>query len=222
MAVENIATRAALAEGRATTVTVAAKLQKSGALTAFVSADPFAKGLTFAGRAEIRHLELRDLFAFTAQKSDLQAKEGKLDLFSEFEARDGRIKGGVKPVLTNVEVGPTSKGFIDRLKAWLVDEAVELASDRVPGREAVATVIPIRGTVKSPHVQLVPAVLGVVRNAFVVALASGFSYVPPPEADKKKGLLGQVKDALKKKPGPAAAQPEHAGRKAAPRPGRKP
>jgi hypothetical protein len=218
VAVENIATRPALAEGRATTATVAAKLQRTGELSAFVSADPFAKSLTFAGRAAVRHLALRDLYAFTAEKSDIQAKAGTLDLFAEFEARDGKLTGGVKPVLENVELGPSDKDFVSRLKAWLADKAIEIASDRVPGREAVATVIPIRGTVKDPQVQLVPAILGVIRNAFVVGLASGFAYVPPPEAEKKKGVFGQMKDALTKKPGPAPAQPEKAaGRKAPPR-----
>jgi Domain of Unknown Function (DUF748) len=207
-AIENIATREALAEGRPTTTTVSAVVQKSGQLTAFVSADPFAKGLTFAGRVSLEHLDLRDLYSFLAEKSDVQAKRGTLELFAEFQAKDGHLTGGVKPVLENVEIGPADGKLVDRLKAWFADKAVELASDRVPGRKAVATVIPIRGTVSNPHVQLVPAILGVVRNAFVVGLTSGFAYVPPPVAEEKKGVLGQVKDALKGKPGPPPAQPE--------------
>jgi hypothetical protein len=215
VAMENIATRPALAEGRATTATVAAKLQRTGEVTGFVSADPFAKNLTFAGRAAVRHLALRDLFAFTAEKTDLQARKGTLDMYAEFEARDGRLTGGVKPILKDVEVAPTDKDVLSRLKAWLADKAIELASDNIPGRNAVATVIPIRGTVKDPHAQLTPAILGVIRNSFVVGLESGFAYVPPPVAEKKKGFFGQIKEALsKKKPGPPPAQPERtAGRK---------
>jgi hypothetical protein len=103
-----------------------------------------------------------------------------------------------------------------RLKAWFADKAVELASDRIPERKAVATVIPLRGTLDDPHVQVMPAVMGVIRNAFVAGLASGFSYLPPPVAEKPRGVLGQASDALKKRPGPPPAQPERptAGRRA--------
>jgi hypothetical protein len=222
-AVENFATRPALAQGRPTILTLSAAVQKSGQLTAFVSADPFAKGLTFAGRTALEHLELRDLHAFMAEKTDLQARKGTLELFAEFQAKDGKLTGGVKPVLKNVEIGPSDQGLLDRLKAWLADKAVELASDRVPGRQAVATVIPIRGRLDKPDVQLAPAILGVIRNAFVVGLASGFSYVPPPVAEKKKGVLQQAREALQKKPGPPEAQPEPAagGKGTSSRPGRK-
>jgi len=221
-AVENFATRPALAKGRPTILTLSAIVQKSGRLTTFVSADPFAKALTFAGRASIERLDLRDLYAFLAEKANMQARKGTFDLFAEFEAKNGTLTGGVKPVLKNVDFAPTDKGLVDKLKAWLADKAVELASDRVPGRNAVATVIPIRGTLDNPHAQLMPAVLGVIRNAFVVGLTSGFSYVPPPVTGKKEGVLQQAGEALKKKPGPPPAQPEPAsGRKGNPRPGRR-
>jgi hypothetical protein len=222
-AVENFATRPALAQGRPTILTLAAVVQKSGRLSAFVSADPFAKGLTFGGRTALEHLDLRDLHAFMAEKTDMEAKKGTLDVFAEFQARAGKLTGGVKPVLKDVEIGPTDSGLLDRLKAWLADKAVELVSDRVPGRKAVATVVPIRGTLDRPDIQLGPAILGVVRNAFVVGLTSGFAYVPPPVADEKKGILRQAGDALQKKPGPPAAQPESGGggKGTSTRPGRK-
>lgn len=221
VAIENIATRAALAEGRPTTTTMSAVLQKTGRVTAFVSADPFAKGLTFAGRASVEHLDLRDLWALMAEKANMQAKRGTLDLFTEFQAKDGHLTGGVKPVLKNVDIGPTDSKLIDRVKAWVADKAVEIASDRVPGRKAVATVVPIRGTLDSPDVQLVPAVLGVIRNAFVVGLTSGFAYVPPPVAEKKKGVFEQVKDTFKKHPGPPDAQPAEGRKGQSVRPERK-
>jgi len=215
-AIENIATRRQLSHGRPTTTTLAAVVQKTGKLTAFVSADPLAKGLTFAGRASLEKLDLRELYAFLAEKADMQAKQGELNLYAEFEVKDGRISGGVKPILKNVQLGPTDSKLVDRLKAWLADRAIDLASDRIPDRKAVATVIPLRGSITDPHAQVLPAVMGVVRNAFVAGLASGFTYLPPPVSEKPKGVIGQAVDALKKKAGPPPAQPERpaSGRRA--------
>ena len=53
-------------------------------------------------------------------------------------------------------------------------------SDRVPNRNAVATVIPIKGTLTGPDVQLWPSIFGVLRNAFVEGLTSGYAHLPPP------------------------------------------
>ena len=110
-------------------------------------------------------------------------------------------------MLKNVKVAPTEDDLGNKLKAWVADEGLRLFSDRVPQRNAVATVIPIKGRLDDPKVQLWPTVLGVVRNAFVEGISSGFTHLPPPTADKPEGKVEQVKNALKKDEGPPKAQP---------------
>jgi hypothetical protein len=207
LAAENLPTRAKLAGGRPPTLTASGAVAKSGELTMFVTADPFASPLEFGGRFELRGLRVAELHDFIAPKTALQAPKGTLDLFAEFQSKGGRIRGGVKPVLKNVEVRPAEPGFFAKVKAWFADTAVETASDRVPGRNAVAGVVPIEGRLTEPDIQLWPAVFGVVRNAFVEGLASGFSHLPPEKADEKQGVLTQAKEALEKDEGPPKAQP---------------
>jgi hypothetical protein len=73
-----------------------------------------------------------------------------------------------------------SDDLVTKLQAGLVDATVSLLSDRVPAREAVAGIIPFSGEITRPDAQILPAVLSVVRNAFVIGLASGFAHLPPP------------------------------------------
>jgi hypothetical protein len=207
LAAENVPTRRALAGGRPATVSARGVVGRSGALTLFVSADPFARPLAFAGQVSLEHFRAAELYAFLEPKAHVQTPEGTIDVFAEFAAKDGRLRGGVKAMLKNVEVRPTSDGVWDRLRAWLGDKAIEVASDRVPGRNAVATTIPIEGSLIQPDVQLWPAVLGVVRNAFVAGLRSGFSNLPPPRADGHESVLTQAENALEKSKGPPKAQP---------------
>ena len=108
-------------------------------------------------------------------------------MFAEFKAAGGAITGGVKPVLKNVKVRPTEDDFGNKLKAWIADKGLRLFSDRVPDRNAVVTIIPIKGRLDDPDVQLWPTVLGVIRNAFVEGISSGFTHLPPPTADKPAG-----------------------------------
>src|SRR5205814_2366901 len=85
-------------------------------------------------------------------------------------------------------------GLVKQLEAFLADSAVEIFSDR--DRDAVATSIPIKGKVTHPDAQVLPTVLGILRNAFVESLAEGFGKVPPPTAEKKQGLIEQAKESL--------------------------
>jgi len=207
LAMENLATRPNLAGGRPTTVSGRAKLGRSGTVTLFVSANPFANKLAFAGEAAVKGWRVAELFDLIEPKTDLQTPQGTLDLFAEFKAAAGAISGGVKPVLKNVEVRPTEDNLGNKLKAWIADEGLDLFSDRVPQRNAVATVVPIKGKLEDPDIQLWPTVLGVVRNSFVEGISSGFTHLPPKTADKPQGKIEQAKDALKKDEGPPKAQP---------------
>jgi hypothetical protein len=183
LSVENLTNRVRLTEGRPVLLTASATLAKSGAVSILITADPFEKGLTFSGRAAIVGLQTAELYRFIEPATKMQAPEGTIDLFVEFDCRNGQLTGGVKPVLKNVKIRPDDKGFFTTLKAWATDLAIKLFSDRVPDRNAVATVIPIKGTLAGPDVDLWPAIFGVMRNAFVEGLTSGYARLPPPSSE---------------------------------------
>jgi hypothetical protein len=207
LAAENLPTREALASGRPVTLSATGVVGRSGQLSLFASADPFASPLAFAGRFELRGFRVAELYAFIEPKTKLHAPKGTLDLFAEFSAKGGLLNGGVKPVLKNVAVRPAEPGAWDKVKAWLADKAVKTASDRVPDRNALATVVPLEGRLTDPDIQLWPAILGVVRNAFVQGFVSGFANLPPEKADEHQGVLEQARTALQKDKGPPKAQP---------------
>ena len=206
MAAENLGTRRGLLHGRPATVSVHAVLGRTGELTAFASADPLASPLRFGGEVALRGFRAEELYDFIAPKTGMKT-DGTVDLFVSFESQNGSITGGIKPVLKDIEVSSVKEGVWDRLKGWLADKSVEIASDRVPGRRAVATTIRIKGRLTNADIQVWPAVLGVIRNAFVEGLMSGFVNVPPPTAGQKESVWKQSKDALKKNEGPPHAQP---------------
>jgi hypothetical protein len=200
---ENLSTRAALARGEPTALAVSGTLQESGELSAFLTADPLAKGLFFAGRASIANFELKELSKTMASETGVSVSEGTLDLFAEFDCRAGKLEGGIKPVLKNIEVVKGKPGLGNAVKAVLADAAVNVLSDRVGDRDAVATVIPLRGDITSPGVQLWPAVIGVIRNAFVIGVSESYARLPPVE-DAKANPVKQVIEGLDKKNSPKA------------------
>ncbi len=208
LTVENLASRKELMHGLPMLVTARAWLQKTGALSVFLTLDPFDQGVTFAGSAELKHMQLSDLYQFTKIKG-LSITDGKIDVFASLTCKRGALNGGVKPILTNVHVEAADDKIGDKVKAALADVGVNLLSDRVPGRNAVATLIPIHGDLNHPDVQLVPTILAVLRNAWVEGLSASLSDTPPPQAGKKQGLIAQTIQALDKdSPKPIKAQPK--------------
>lgn len=201
--VENLATRAALARGEPTTVAMSGTIQESGELSVFLTADPLAQGLYFAGRLNIAGLELKELSKAMASETGVTASEGTLDLFAEFDCRAGKLEGGVKPILKDVKVVKGKPGLGNAVKAVLADAAVKLLSDE---NDTVATVVPLRGDLTSPELQLWPAVIGVIRNAFVIGVSQSYARLPPPEGDTNPAEqliegLDKDKDAPKVEPG---------------------
>lgn len=221
LSVENLTTRLHLTEGRPVLLTATGTLADSGTVSIFITADPFEKGLTFSGRASVVGLQTAELYKFIEPATKLQAPHGTIDIFVEFDCRNGALTGGVKPVLKNVQVRPGSSSPWTVLKAWASDLALRIFSDRVEQRNAVATVLPIKGSLTDPDLQLWPAIFGVMRNAFVEGLTSGYAFLPPSTASAKQGVVKQGVDALTGSAPPKAQptpSPDPAAAKAPPPP----
>jgi len=205
---ENFANRKRLEGGRPATLSMRAKLMKSGTLTVFATADPLLKVPAFAGQAEIKALNLHDAEPFFTAFTDLKLTTGEFDCFVAFKSEDDEIVGGIKPVLKHLNLESPDSNLGHKLEAALADAAISIVSDRIAGRDAIATNIPIRGRIQSPDVQLLPAIFGVIRNAFVLGLSEGFANVPAQLSNKQQNVFQQAGDALSKDKIAPKAQPK--------------
>jgi hypothetical protein len=186
LSAENVSTRTRPSRVPLSTVRVHAMLGHSGAFTFVGSADLFATKPQFAGDLAVRGWNVAELYALEESAMKLQTPKGTMDIFAKFKAQSGVISGWVKPVLKNVEVRPTEAGFGNGLKAWVVDRGLHLFSDSVPEGNVFATIIPIEGRLDRLDAQPWPTIMGVVRNAFVEGITTGFGHPPrQPENGKK-------------------------------------
>ncbi len=193
---ENFVTREKLTSGHPATLAIRAMVQRSGKLDVFVSADLLAPVLTFAGEARLQKLKLDELYEFLVAKTGMKIPSGTFSTFASFKCNRGHLVGAVKPVLENVKIRAENQDLGTKIKAVLADTAIKIFSDRVPGRNAVAALIPIDGDLQNPKIELWPTVLSVVRNSFVEGLASGMTNLPLPEANHKEGVVRQARRAL--------------------------
>jgi hypothetical protein len=204
LTLENFATRPALTRGEPTVLAARGTLQKTGRISVFATADPLAKRVTFAGQGRLEDLHLDELSDVIGAHADVTPRKGTLDMSVRFRAVDGRITGGVRPILTGVDTKASKPGLLAKIESALADAALSLFKDDVAGRHAVATTIPLSGTVSDPHAQPIPTVIGVLRNAFVRGLADSMSGLPPPKAKERQGVLEQAREGLSPKSQPRA------------------
>jgi Domain of Unknown Function (DUF748) len=190
---ENFATRRSVSRREPSVLAAKGTLQKSGRISVFATADPLAKRVTFAGEAKLRGLraaELRDLFA---ARTHIEPTGGLLDMDVSFKAVDGRITGGVRPVLTGVGTRPADPGLRAQLESAFSDSALQLFADDGGKRDPAETTIPISGVVQDPRAHPFPVVIGLLRNAFVRGLSDAFAGRPPPGAKEPGGAREQAR-----------------------------
>jgi hypothetical protein len=203
LTLENFASRRALIKGVPTVLGLRARMERSGEITAFATFDPLASPPLAAGQAEIRGLHLADLNDFLEASLGAKATQGTLQCNVVFWIAGTALRGSVKTVIDNPEIDPAkSTGWLRSMGIRFLNAAAELVKDEVPGRHAIAAVLPIRGTLNRPDVQILPAVLSVLRNAFVIGIAPGFSGLPLRAAPEPESLFSQAVNALREKRAP--------------------
>lgn len=191
---ENLPTSAEMSGGLPTLFAASGTVEESGKLSLFLTLDTFQKQPTFAGRMRLSGQELNDFQDLIKAKANVTIPKGTMDLSAVFVARDGAIHGSLKPELKGVDFKAADESLGSKIKAALGDVALSLTEDQRPGPDRLATVVPINGKLKEPGIGLGAAVVGVLRNAFVEGIASGFKDLRP-----GKGVGGSGHDEEKKK-----------------------
>ena len=187
--IENIGTRRALQDHEPILLTARGAVQRSATLVAFITVDPWGSGLDFAGRVKMTGLRSEELYGFLKPTAGVRAPEGVIDLYIAFEAARGKVRGGVKPVVRNLELRSTG-GAWSCFKAKVGDFFLSLVG-RGPA-DRVATVVPIEGQLEGPAVEVWPTVLGILYDGFSQGIAAGFGGVPPATAAPKQGAASQT------------------------------
>jgi hypothetical protein len=187
VAVENLPSRLPATKGEPTTLAASGTLQRSGQVSIFVTADPFARRLSFAGRAAVEGLAVREIADLLARKTDFFPTRGTIDVFATFRAVEGHLTGYVKPITRDVEL-KAAPGK-PALKAWLADATLKLLGESEPGR-ATSAGVPIHGDLTSPKAELWAAVWAVLRNSFVLGVESGLAQ---PRATNSAGPVPQAR-----------------------------
>jgi len=150
-----------------------ARVQRSGELVADARIDPSAADPSFDLSIRLRELPAREINSFLRAYAGVDAETGRIFVYSQVRARDGRFNGYVKPMAEQLSVFQFGEdgGFIDQVGDFFAEIVLEIFENH--GNDTVAVDVPIAGSFERPEVGTWAVVVSALKNAFVEALEHG-------------------------------------------------
>jgi hypothetical protein len=143
-----------------------------GALALHMKLDPLADLPKFDLNFAMRGVDLTALNDMLEAYGKFNVKRGRMELYSEMAASDGKFDGYAKPFLEDLNVFELKEDSDNPFKlVWqgLVAGAMKLFKNHP--KDQVATKIPISGNFENPKINIWTTVVNVLKNAFVQAFS---------------------------------------------------
>ena len=156
------------------TVVISADPFITGRLKAELAANVDLKQPTFSEKLQLSGIPAVGLNSFLAKYGSVYAKSGTLDFYTELVSKEGHFDGYVKPYFQNLSFEPVPKdrGTLAAIWAGLANGVKSLVTN---DKGIIATNVPVHGTYKDPKVSALGAFMGILKNAYLEALAKGFN-----------------------------------------------
>ena len=162
----NLTNSTRIADTLVATVSADARAMKSGEVRLEMKMDPFAPHPTYDLALEVKHLRLPELNNYLRHYLAVVARDGRLSLYAESSAKDGRFTGYVKPIVKDLDVLriKREKSFSETVKAFFVKLMAKVFENKP--KEQLATKIDFSGSFKDPKISVWDAVMEFMGNAF--------------------------------------------------------
>jgi hypothetical protein len=134
--------------------------------------DPNEEVPTFDFDLSLEQAMLVDINPWLSEFIGADAHAGTFSLYAELAAADGRFEGYLRPIMENPEFFDADESASGPFKkAWeaVVGFAAKVFENRP--QDQVATQIPLSGELEDPDAGVVPAIVNLLRNAFIAGFA---------------------------------------------------
>lgn len=170
MAIENLSNNSLTA----TNINLSAAVY-GGLFSVVLILRPMEDHLTFHLKMELQEADMVQLNDFFRAYANIDVNSGKFGVSTEMVAKDGAFKGYLTPALKDIDiVGGEDSGDSIFKKIWegLVAAVFQLLENNKT--DEVTTKIPFEGRLDNPHINVVAAITGILKNAFVRAIKPSF------------------------------------------------
>lgn len=143
-----------------------------GTLDFNMKLNPLANSPTFDMNSELVDTNLVKLNGFFQAYAKVDVNKGVFGMYTEAAAKDGKFAGYVKPVIQDLDVlGKEDRDDNILRKLWEGIAGTVGQIFKNQAKDQVATKIPFSGDIKNPDTNTWYAIMNIMRNAFVQAIA---------------------------------------------------
>jgi len=131
-------------------------------------------------------------FAVLADLFKRDVSQGRISVYAELAAADGRFEGYVKPLVKDLKVFNTrDKGPLEVV--WEAMVALVAQTFKNHPNDRFGTVIPFLGTFDNPKADVWDTILNVLRNTFIKAIQPGLEQTITPDKVRQDAQQGNTK-----------------------------
>lgn len=165
---ENLTNSAKISKSLTGTVKASASAEKWGDVDLSGKLNAMAAQPTFDLDASLKNLQLTELSDWSMAFGRFSFSSGTLDVFTEVAAKNGGFVGYVKPLAKNVKTEAIAKDIGAQAIAAVIEGVTGLLSN--PTTQRAGSKVEFKGSFSSPKVDVVGAVIEVLKNAIIKAL----------------------------------------------------
>jgi hypothetical protein len=115
---------------------------------------------------KLENAALPSINAYSRSIAAVDFEKGSLSIYIEAAARDGKLRGYIKPIATDVSMVSLEKDGNPLSVLWQSVVSVFAEIFKNHGKDQLATRIPIEGDIDNPETDTWSAVVGIFRNTF--------------------------------------------------------
>ncbi|STY28622.1 Uncharacterized protein involved in outer membrane biogenesis [Legionella wadsworthii] len=132
--------------------------------------DPFAEEPTFMMNSTLKSMQIKGANNFLRHFISLDVTDGQFSLFSEFGAKNGKIRGYAKPIIKKLKI-LNPKEQLNPVE-FLYKGALEIGAKIFTNhnKKTLATKIKIEGNIEDPKTSILSIIGYVFKHAFIQAL----------------------------------------------------
>jgi hypothetical protein len=177
---ENVRLRPEVGEGPMV-LSARGKVQRSGTMTAHVTADPYATPLNFGGKVRISDFDLAEMNALIVADKGVKLSPGRFDMEMSFDCRHGRLQGWIEPRLSSTDVIPANDDVKSALQALMSKISLRISSP-AEGTTASGRIF-VDDDLRDAKLQLWPTIEKVVENGLLLGIQESLKHKTVPRRD---------------------------------------
>jgi hypothetical protein len=189
--IRNITNSAKVSETRYANAHLTGTVMKSGKLVVDAIVNPISKDPDFYVASQLIGLNVEDMNTFTREYAGFDFEKGTFSASTEISSYNNNLDGYVRPSFHDLQVFSWKKDVRKRgeniSKAFweaIVGTTGEVLENQKKG--ALATRIPIKGTIKNPQPDIAVTIANVLRDAFIKAYLPKIEHSIPLPGQKEK------------------------------------